>query len=212
MTARPTERPVSSIGSLRIFESSPSQTAGTRPALNRGFGEARGDYLAKCDADDIWVPEKLERRAGCLVPTPGHRYRLRGSEVLRPHRGPAGPVPRAPAYSIRRTDGRLYRANSICASSTLVRRDHVSNGSARSLRDLAAEDYDYWLRALGVGARFFYDPEGARPLPPAPPERLLGQARNASRRVACTPTSCGSAEAPGPHPPCAGTRPPTHRP
>jgi hypothetical protein len=25
--------------------------------------------------------------------------------------------------------------------------------------DLAAEDYDYWLRALGAGARFFYDPE-----------------------------------------------------
>ena len=131
---------------------------GHAPALNRGFGEARGDYLAKCDADDIWVPEKLERQLDALGRHPDIDIAFGGARFFGLIEGPRAPYPGAGMLDQAQLARRLYRANSICASSTLVRRTMFERLGPFA-EDLAAEDYDYWLRALGVGARFFYDPE-----------------------------------------------------
>jgi GT2 family glycosyltransferase len=66
--------------------------------------------------------------------------------------------PRAGLLEPRELRRRLYRANFICSSSVLFRR-HLYERLG-PFRDAAApaEDYDYWLRALGAGGVFFYDP------------------------------------------------------
>ena len=40
---------------------------GITGTLNRGLSEARGDYIARMDADDICHPQRLARQAGFLV-------------------------------------------------------------------------------------------------------------------------------------------------
>jgi len=131
---------------------------GHAPALNRGFRDARGDYLAKCDADDIWAPEKLERQLDAIRRHPEIDIAFAGARFFGLTEGPRAPYPDAGMLDGKQLARRLYRANSVCASTTLVRR-RLFEQLGPFAEDLAAEDYDYWLRALAAGARFFYDPE-----------------------------------------------------
>jgi glycosyltransferase involved in cell wall biosynthesis len=130
---------------------------GVGGAYNRGFAEASGDYLARCDADDIWEPDKLERQAATLAAHPevdvvaGAAWIFGGAERLFAEAPGVGLLdPRDFAVA-------LYRANMLCASSTLTRRSLFERLGPFAPR-LAAEDYDFWLRSLRAGARFFYDP------------------------------------------------------
>jgi glycosyltransferase involved in cell wall biosynthesis len=126
-------------------------------AYSRCFEESRGEYVAKCDADDIWEPVKLERQVEAIETHPEIDIAFCGAQSFGRHEEPFGPDPGAGLLGGHDFARRLYRGNLVCSPSTLIRR-RLYEQLGSFVDRLPCEDYDYWLRALKAGALFFYDP------------------------------------------------------
>jgi glycosyltransferase involved in cell wall biosynthesis len=147
-------------GRLRIAHPS---SPGLVPALNSGLAVARGDLVARMDADDLCRPERLMVQAA--------RMRGKGStDVL----GCRVRLLSSPGHQ--NAGMRRYVAwqNGLLDHEAIVRDLFVESPLAhptvmmrtRTLRDLGGyrdfhgpEDYDLWLRAFGRGLRFGKVPE-----------------------------------------------------
>lgn len=141
-------------GEIRVVRQGNLGVAG---AMNRCFEEARGEYVAKCDADDVWELNKLELQARAVIAHPEIDVAISGACFFGGDEGPRAPYPDAGILDRRELARRLYRANFIASCGTLVRRGlHSEVGPF--LEGFACEDYDFWLRALTSGAVFFHDP------------------------------------------------------
>ncbi len=141
-------------GEIRVVRQGNLGVAG---AMNRCFEEARCDYMAKCDADDIWELDKLERQLEAIVAHPEIDIAFGGARFFGGSDGPRAPYSGVGILDRRELARALYRANFVCSGTTMVRRSlHQRLGPF--VEGLDCEDYDYWLRAVSTGAVFFYDP------------------------------------------------------
>lgn len=122
-----------------------SDRLGQPRAKNLGVGLSRGRVITFLDADDVWLPHKLERQLEVLDTDPGLGvcFCRRG---LIDEAGERLPV-NDPTPPTGRVLDQLFLRNFVCFSSVAVRRevfDHV--GGFDPALDLAI-DYDLWLRA-----------------------------------------------------------------
>ena len=121
-----------------------SDRLGQSRAKNLGVGLTRGEYVGFLDADDAWLPDKLERQLPLFAD--GGVGVVHCGRSLIDEEG--RPVAKQPAGAPLAGDvlARLFVYNSVCFSSVVVRRrvfEHV--GGFDPGRDLAI-DYDFWLR------------------------------------------------------------------
>ncbi|MFN0120048.1 MAG: glycosyltransferase family 2 protein [Blastocatellia bacterium] len=138
------------------------ENRGLSGARNTGMRLARGRYFALLDADDMWMPDYLERMV----------------EVIEGTDSPDIVYPNAELFGMKKWEGRLYQ--DIYPSVTpvtlerLLSRECTVFVSALFRREAperigmfdeairgGGEDFDMWLRAAWHGLRFAYT---ARPL------------------------------------------------
>lgn len=125
-----------------------------RPGLpggrNSGCLVAKGDVLAFCDDDDVWLPGKLRRQVELLLGSPDSAgvacgVRLIGPGIDRQRPGPAAPVTL--------DDLLADRIMEVHPSTMVVRRStwlHAGPVDER-IPGGYAEDYDWLLRVAAVG-------------------------------------------------------------
>jgi glycosyltransferase involved in cell wall biosynthesis len=109
---------------------------------NRGIEAARGEAVALIDADDVWLPAKLERQLRCLDrPEVGVVHTA--ADLLVAERQP-GPRLSRGAPLVRR----LLEENFVYSSSALVRRALLEEHGAFDPDPAlgGSPDYDLWLR------------------------------------------------------------------
>ncbi|OAI50974.1 hypothetical protein AYO44_05285 [Planctomycetaceae bacterium SCGC AG-212-F19] len=113
-------------------------------SLNRGVHASRGKYIARMDADDVALPDRLEKQVARLESQPELAV-LGGAVRWLTSRGPHSGVHRNPCDP-GEAAGMLRRQSCLVHPTVMMRRDVfcATGGYRQAFKD--AEDYDLWLR------------------------------------------------------------------
>jgi len=128
---------------FRYFSQSNSGPAAAR---NKAIKEARGEYIAFLDSDDIWLPEKLKRQLDKLKKSPEcafiHTNIIRTDLEGKEQGTKECAIPEGWIFDA------LIKGNFICCSSVLAKKSCFEKvGLFNESRDIdKCEDYDMWLR------------------------------------------------------------------
>ena len=126
---------------------------GVAAALNTGIGTASGEWLAFLGADDLWMPEKLEKQVAlarehsdaALIFSNGFEFNEFGD--LRPFYSERRKFPEG--YTL----ARLLDRNCYWASSVMVKRQDVLSVGLFDENVSIGEDYFVWAKILARGGK-----------------------------------------------------------
>lgn len=120
---------------------------GVAASRNNAIKQAAGDYIAFLDADDLWLPDKLEQqldlmqRAALDLCYTGYSFiDENGVQMRSPYN-----VPDSVDLQT------MLRENVIGCSTAVFRREAI--GKIRMRPEYAHEDYVFWLELLNAGCR-----------------------------------------------------------
>jgi glycosyltransferase involved in cell wall biosynthesis len=137
-------------GTASIAESFPfpvrvirlAENMGVSVARNQGVQASTGDWLAFLDADDWFLPEKLECQRLCLLENSQSILIYTGNRVI----GVNGLESCGRFISPRELWPRLRYRNGLILSSVLLRRDAFDSVGGFNPTFRIAQDWDLWLR------------------------------------------------------------------
>lgn len=129
----------------RIRVLSGEKNQGVAQNRNRGIDEAQGDYVAFLDADDLWLPEKLQKQVA-FMDTAGVNFSFHSYAPINEKGTLSGPVRQIRSSKVSYRD--LLKDNQIGCLSVLLRRSTL--GSHRFYAG-GHEDFVLWLELLKAG-------------------------------------------------------------
>ncbi|GAB3385124.1 glycosyltransferase family A protein [Humibacter soli] len=139
-------------GDARVRVIRRAASGGPAVARNTGIAQARGRYLAFCDADDLWFAPKLERQFDVARRTGAALVYSAYQRVAADFAGPASaavPGERVVHVPTELTYRQLLRSNEIGCLTALV--DIQQTGPVAMPDVPGAEDWALWLHVLRTG-------------------------------------------------------------
>ncbi len=122
---------------------------GVSAARNRGITEAEGPWVAFCDDDDLWAPDKLVRQLD-VARAAGRGWAYGGAVHIdgrrRVHSGAPPPPPSRVVAALPRYNSVPAGASNVLVRSDLLVRAGVFDSKMRHL-----PDWDLWLRLAATG-------------------------------------------------------------
>lgn len=130
----------------------PPQRIGLAASLNLGIDHARGDYLARFDADDVCYPERLALQVTYLDAHREVDVLGAGLELITP----SGETVAFRAYPLQHAAiaRRMHLTTAIAHPTVMARRSAIVSAGGYDPSFRFAEDLDLWLRLLNRGTRF----------------------------------------------------------
>jgi glycosyltransferase involved in cell wall biosynthesis len=133
---------------LRLLRN--EQQLGLAASLNRGLGEAQGRYVARLDADDVALPQRLESQLARMAATPS--VAAVGTAVLDlDETGRVGTLHRNPVGSRAVRWLTLFGSPSFHPTVLIDRELLDRHGLRYDPAYLESEDYELWSRLLELG-------------------------------------------------------------
>jgi glycosyltransferase involved in cell wall biosynthesis len=136
-----------------------AENGGCASARNRGFEAASGEICVPLDSDDKLAPGCLSAMSAFIGARPDYDiYSSNGTRVMPD--GRSEPFFSGPAFA--------HETSWTLDDIILVNRINITSGVRRDLWERVggftsglryAEDYDFWLRSLALGARHIYTPQ-----------------------------------------------------
>jgi len=121
------------------------ENAGVSAARNRGIEAANGDFIAFCDADDVWHPQKLELQMEAFARIPAAGVVGSKGFIL-----PIDSLPQLDALKDNQilpvTWRQLVVKNHVCNSSVVVRSNILNIAGPFDTTLQGPEDHDLWIR------------------------------------------------------------------
>jgi glycosyltransferase involved in cell wall biosynthesis len=137
-------------GTAAIAESFPppvrvirlAENMGVAVARNRGVAASTGDWIAFLDADDWFLPEKLERQRHCALESPQAMLIYTDYQII----GSGGSHSRGRFFWPHELWPLLRCRNGLNLCSVLLRRDAFDSVGGFNSDYRTAQDWDLWLR------------------------------------------------------------------
>jgi glycosyltransferase involved in cell wall biosynthesis len=131
---------------------------GPSGARNAAILEARGDYVAFLDSDDLWLPHHLETQLGILQKDPSLSLVYSNSFLLEDD------IPIGTGFKAGRNgrqpvtfETQLTEDACVSTSSVVARRQAILEAGFFDVTLRRCEDFDLWLRMAHCGFRMDYD-------------------------------------------------------
>ncbi len=139
-----TERFVQTITDKRV-QYIKKQNGGVSSARNFGISKSKAPFIAFLDADDVWVPEKIEKQMALMLQDKklglvyGHHYIIDQDNVI---------LGNLRVYKRGNIFSDLCDGNCIAgsASMALIKREVVENLGVFDESLVNGEDWEYWMR------------------------------------------------------------------
>lgn len=125
-----------------------TENSGLTKSLNLALKKARGEYIARIDADDLWEKEKLEKQIDFMEKH--QEYGIIGCNHINIYKNNKNKKFIKLPEAHKEISGKLFRRNPFAHSCILARTDLIKKVGGYNEEIKYGQDYELWLRCFSL--------------------------------------------------------------